>query len=164
MKEKKNDILAGIVIIILAAVYYVCSFQIQETTSDILGSRFFPQLAAVLLVVLAVIQIIQAVGTKSAGSAKEKDISTGNQKLNLPLILTTVLLFAYYFLVLQIGFTITSIIYLLFASWILMPEDDRKERKILLMVICVSIIFPIFLNFIFYQIFSIQLPVGAVFQ
>ena len=64
MKEKRGDIFSGIVIGVLAVVYYVYSFQIQQTTSDVLGSRFFPQLAAILLLFLSAILIIQALRKK----------------------------------------------------------------------------------------------------
>lgn len=64
MKEKRGDIISGIVIAIIAVIYYAYSFQIQQTTSDILGSRFFPQLAAILLFGLSVIQIVQALRKK----------------------------------------------------------------------------------------------------
>ena len=37
------------------------SFRIQATTSDVLGSRFFPQAAAVLLMILCVVQLFSPV-------------------------------------------------------------------------------------------------------
>lgn len=65
MKEKRGDIFSGIVIGVLAVIYYIYSFKIQKTTSDVLGSRFFPQLAAILLLILSVILIVQALRKKS---------------------------------------------------------------------------------------------------
>lgn len=75
MKEKRGDIFSGIVIGVLAVVYYVYSFQIQQTTSDVLGSRFFPQLAAILLLVLSAILIIQALRKKSDSEEENKNSS-----------------------------------------------------------------------------------------
>ena len=92
MKEKRGDIFSGIVIGVLAVVYYVYSFQIQQTTSDVLGSRFFPQLAAILLLVLSAILIIQALRKKTDPEEENKN-SENAKKINLPLILTTVALF-----------------------------------------------------------------------
>ncbi len=163
MKEKRGDIFSGIVIGVLAVVYYVYSFQIQQTTSDVLGSRFFPQLAAILLLVLSAILIIQAL-RKKPDSEEENKNSENAKKINLPLILTTVALFVYYVLILNIGFTITSILYLLFECWVLMPDNMKKNKKMLLLVVLVCVAVPVFLNTVFYSVFHIQLPVGALFR
>lgn len=163
MKEKRGDIFSGIVIGVLAVVYYVYSFQIQQTTSDVLGSRFFPQLAAILLLFLSAILIIQAL-RKKPEPKEEKTKSENAKKINLPLILTTVALFVYYILVLNIGFTITSILYLLFECWVLMPDNMKKNKKMLLLVVLVCVAVPVFLNTVFYSVFHIQLPVGALFR
>ena len=163
MKEKRGDIFSGIVIGVLAVVYYVYSFQIQQTTSDVLGSRFFPQLAAILLLVLSAILIIQALRKKSDSEEENKN-SESAKKINLPLILTTVALFVYYVLILNIGFTITSILYLLFECWVLMPDNMKKNKKMLLLVVLVCVAVPVFLNTVFYSVFHIQLPVGALFR
>lgn len=164
MKGKRDDIIAGIVIAIIAVIYYAYSFQIQQTTSDVLGSRFFPQLAAILVFGLSVIQIIQAIRRKVPENEKvQEKAEESSKKINLPLVLTTAALFVYYFLVLKIGFTITSILYLLFECFILMPEDVRKNKKMLILVIVICFAVPIFLNAVFYNIFHIQLPVGSMF-
>lgn len=163
MKEKRGDIFSGIVIGVLAVVYYVYSFQIQQTTSDILGSRFFPQLAAILLLVLSAILIIQAL-RKKPEPEEESTNSENAKKINLPLILTTVALFVYYVLILNIGFTITSILYLLFECWVLMPDNIKKNKKMLILVVLICVAVPVFLNTVFYSIFHIQLPVGALFR
>jgi len=166
MKEKRGDIISGIVIAIIAVIYYAYSFQIQQTTSDILGSRFFPQLAAILLFGLSVIQIVQALRKKvpaDGEGADGKAPSEGGKTINLPLVLTTAALFVYYFLVLKIGFTITSILYLLFECWVLMPEDARKNKKMLIIVAIICFAVPVFLNTVFYNVFHIQLPVGSLF-
>ena len=78
-------------------------------------------------------------------------------------MLTTVLLFAYYFLCIGIGFVITSILYLFGASLVLMADKERKNKKTLLLVAIVSILVPIFLNIVFYRFFNIKLPAGSLF-
>ena len=82
---------------------------------------------------------------------------------SISLLLTVVALFVYYILVLQIGFTITSILYLLFQSAVLMSKDDFKNRKKVIILVLVSIITPIFINVLFGQIFLIVLPEGNLF-
>ena len=166
--NKKDEIGSGIVLMILAAVFYAFSFRIQYTTSDILGSRFFPQAAAILIILLAAIQIIQALkgneNTPKADAVDNSEETEVKAGVNPALILTIVSLFAYYFVIQQVGFVITSIIYLLFESWVLMNKLERSNKKLVAIVLVADVLFPIFLNFIFYNIFHIQLPVGKLFR
>jgi len=162
--NRKSEIGSGAVLIVLAAIFYIFSFRIQFTTSDILGSRFFPQAAAILVILLSLIQIIQSLrSSKQSDTNKATDDST-QKKLNLPLILTVAALFVYYLLILQIGFTITSILYLLFESYVLMSKKELQNKKLVTIVIITDILFPIFLNTVFYSIFHIKLPAGMLFK
>ena len=162
-RAQKKDIQSSVVIIIFAIAFYLFSFKIQPTTSDVLGSRFFPQAAAVLLVILNVVQIFRALTTKEKLTREQEEKIRKEDRINKPLVLTTVLLFAYYFLCINIGFVITSILYLLSSSWVLMPEKDRKNKKIIIIAVIVSFVVPIFLNTVFYQVFRIKLPAGKLF-
>lgn len=162
-RAKKKDLQSAVVIIVFAIAFYAFSLQIQPTTSDILGSRFFPQAASVILVLLSLIQIVKSLTSKDELSEEEKQKIRKIDRINKPLVLTTVLLFAYYFLCMGIGFVITSILYLFGASWVLMPEAERKNKKTLLIVAIVSVVVPLFLNTVFYRVFNIKLPVGKLF-
>ena len=162
-KANKKDLQSAIAVILFAVAFYACSFQIQPTTSDILGSRFFPQAAAIILVLLGLVQVVRSLTSKAQLTEEEEARLAKNDRINKPLVLTTVLLFAYYFLCISVGFTITSILYLLGASWVLMPDKDRKNKKMLLLILIVAIAVPIFLNTVFYQVFRIQLPTGSLF-
>ncbi|MDO4621148.1 MAG: tripartite tricarboxylate transporter TctB family protein [Lachnospiraceae bacterium] len=160
---KKNDIISGIVVAVFGIAFYAGSNLIQPTTSDVLGSRFFPRVAAVMLIVLGLLQAVIAMRSeKNAQKEGASGESTKSPIMNLPLAITIVALFAYYVLIRQIGFTITSILYLLVMGWTLMNDTDRKNKKMVAIVVIVSIIFPIFINTIFYQVFRIALPAGAL--
>ena len=160
---KKKDIISASVIIAFAIAFYGFSFKIQATTSDVLGSRFFPQAAAVGLVLLSLIQIVRSLTSKEELTKEQEEKLAKTGRINKPLALTTVLLFAYYFVCINIGFIITSILYLFGSSWVLMPEHERKNKKTLIIVAIVSVVFPIFLNTVFYRVFNIKLPAGRLF-
>lgn len=163
MKEKLNDICSSIVFFLFGVFIFAGSYWIPATTSDILGSRFFPRVVAVLIGILSIFQLLSAVGElkklKDVGVKEEKEAA----KLNCPFLLTTVALFAYYLLVLGIGFTLTSILYLLFEGVVLMRKDELKDKKKMVILILVAVIVPIFLNTVFWNVFSIKLPEGALF-
>ena len=160
MKEKRNDICSSIVFFLFGVFIFAGSYWIPATTSDILGSRFFPRVVAVLIGILSIFQLLSAVGElKDVGVKEEKEAAN----LNGPFLLTTVALFAYYLLVLGIGFTLTSILYLLFEGVVLMRKDELKDKKKMVILILVAVIVPIFLNTVFWNVFSIKLPEGALF-
>lgn len=164
--SKKNDIVPAVAVILFGIAFYAGSFQIQPTTSDVLGSRFFPQAAAILLVVLGIAQIVTAMRKKPEGQVSEASAAGASGEkagVNIPFLLTVAALFAYYVLIRLVGFTITSICYLLFESWVLMPEESRNNKKMKLIVVATSILVPLFLNYIFYYVFSIKLPQGSLF-
>jgi len=163
-KAKKKDIQSAIVIIVFAVLFYAFSYRIQPTTSDVLGSRFFPQAISIILVILGLILIVTSIiSGKDPLSEEEETKLAKNDRINQPLILTTVFLFAYYFLCMGIGFLLTSILYLFGASRVLMSEEDKKDKKTQIIVAIVSIAVPIFLNTVFYQVFHIKLPTGSLF-
>ena len=167
MENKRKDIYSGVVMLLFAAFFYGTSFLIQATTSDILGSRFFPQMAAILIALLAVIQIVLAVRKPAEApkaETKTEDAPEKHKGPNMPLILTTLALFAYYLLTLAIGFTLTSILYLLFEGLVLMNQKDRKDKKKLIILAVVSVVIPVFLNTVFWNVFAIALPAGVVFE
>ena len=89
--------------------------------------------------------------------------NAAGSRFNRPLILTVAALFAYYNLVLYIGFTITSILYLLVQSAILMSKDALGNRKTVAVMVLVSVIAPVFIHTVFWKVFSIALPAGKLF-
>ncbi|MEY8339028.1 tripartite tricarboxylate transporter TctB family protein [Lachnospiraceae bacterium 62-35] len=166
MKEKRNDIFSGVAFILFAVFLFVGSYWIPPTTSDILGSRFFPRAIAVLIAFLAAIQLAGAFSFMKQSEAKEEKEEKADDKkgkMSTALLFTVIALFAYYILVLQIGFTITSIVYLLFQSAVLMSKEDFKNKRKIVILALVAIIVPIFINTIFWNVFSIALPKGNLF-
>lgn len=163
-RAKKKDVQSAIVIIVFAVLFYAFSLKIQPTTSDVLGSRFFPQAIAIILVILGLILIVTSIssGKRILTEEEEKKIEKID-RINQPLVLTTVLLFAYYFLCISIGFLLTSILYLFGASRVLMSEEEKKDKKTQIIVAIVSVVVPIFLNTVFYNVFHIKLPAGSLF-
>ncbi|MDO4268489.1 MAG: tripartite tricarboxylate transporter TctB family protein [Eubacteriales bacterium] len=160
MKEIKSNLWSGAVFLAFGIFVFAGSWWIPATTSDILGSRFFPRAVAVLIIVLSGVQILGACSAlKKADRNEDKEKWT----LNKPLFLTVAALFVYYILVLYIGFTVTSILYLLFQSGVLMSKEDFSDKRKMIIMIAVSVLTPIIINGIFWELFSIALPAGKIF-
>lgn len=159
--EHRKNFTSGIAFLLFGIFIFAGSYTIPATTSDILGSRFFPRAVAVLIGILSIAQMLLSAGAfKAAAHNNEEKVK---EAINKPLLLTVAALLIYYILVLQIGFTITSIIYLFCQSLILMPTEDIKNKKKLIVPVLVSVIVPIAVNTIFWKLFSIKLPVGNLF-
>ncbi len=210
MKEARDNLYSGIGFLLFGIFVFAGSYWIPATTSDVLGSRFFPRAVSVLMALLAVVQMggtWKMAGRpegRAAGKAAQKPELTGHaeqpqkpeltghaeqpqkpeltghaersqqpepsmpenaagSRFNRPLILTVAALFAYYILVLYIGFTITSILYLLVQSAILMSKDALGNRKTVAVMVLVSVIAPVFIHTVFWKVFSIALPAGKLF-
>ena len=159
--EHRKNFTSGIAFLLFGIFIYAGSYTIPATTSDILGSRFFPRAVAVLIGILSISQMLLSAGAFKAAAPNNEDMV--KEALNKPLLLAVAALLSYYILALQIGFTITSIIYLFCQSLILMPTEDIKNKKKLIVPVLVSVIVPIAVNTIFWKLFSIKLPVGNLF-
>ena len=161
MKELKQNVSSSIVYICVSLFLFIGSFWIPATTSDILGSRFFPRLTAVLMMILALQLLISSV-IKMKKLPKE-ETEEKKEKLSKPFLLTALILFLYYVLIQIVGFIITSILYLIAQSVILMPDEDVRDPKKMTVPVIVSVVLPIVLYFIFLKGFQIQLPTGRLF-
>lgn len=98
MKESRDNLISGIVFLLFGVFVFAASYLIPETTSDILGSRFFPRATAVLILILSLVQISGAARGMHAAKAKDghEEETQKTPGLNKPLVLTVAALFVYY--------------------------------------------------------------------
>lgn len=162
VSDKKKNVYAGFLLLLFAIFIYAVSFWIPESKSDVLGSRFFPRCTAVLMGSLSIILILTNVNLKKREETQPGE--TVRSGFNQPLLLTCLALILYYLVILQLGFVITSIAYLFCQCLILLPKEDYKNRKKLLFTLAISVLVPVAINFIFWNVFSIALPAGNVFM
>lgn len=161
VSEKKKNVYAGIVLLLFAIFIYVVSFWIPESKSDILGSRFFPRCTAVLMGILSGILTLSSIGLKKREETEEGLAQQAG--LNYSLLLTCLALILYYLIILQLGFVITSIVYLFCQCLILLPKEDHRNKKKMMISLAISVLVPVAINFIFWKIFMIALPAGNLF-
>jgi len=162
VSEKKKNVYTGIGLLLFAIFIYAVSFWIPESKSDILGSRFFPRCTAVLMGILSGILTMSSIGLKKREETEERLAHQAG--LNYSLLLTCLALILYYLIILQLGFVITSIVYLFCQCLILLPKEDRRNRKKMMITLAISVLVPVAINFIFWKIFMIALPAGNLFM
>ena len=157
MSHNKKEILSGVIFFLIAVALYVGSYAIVVTTNDAMGPQFFPRTVAVIMGLLAVVQV-------AGGLKKEKreqgDEGTGG--FNARAAATIAILFAYALLVQTVGFIIMTALYLMAQILLLLPEKRLKSRKGIVITAVVSVVTPIFIYELFYRAFSIFLPTGLL--
>ena len=157
MSHNKKEILSGVIFFLIAVALYAGSYAIVVTTNDAMGPQFFPRTVAVIMGLLAVVQV-------AGGLKKEKkeqgDEGTGG--FNARAAATIAILFAYALLVQTVGFIIMTALYLMAQILLLLPEKRLKSRKGIVITAVVSVVTPIFIYEVFYRAFSIFLPTGLL--
>ena len=163
MSESRKDQLSGLVFLAFSIFVYAASFSIKMSKADSLGPQFFPRVVSILMGVLSVIQIF---GSTRKNIREKHEKNGGAEKKpftwNLPLLLSLALLFGYYFLLKPVGFVPLTIVYLFCQMYLLFPRGSFKEKKLLIISACTSVIVPFAIYYLFYFGFQIFLPAGIL--
>ena len=157
MSHNKKEILSGVIFFLIAVALYAGSYAIVVTTNDAMGPQFFPRTVAVIMGLLAVVQV--------AGGLKKENKDQGDEGtggFNARAAATIAILFAYALLVQTVGFIIMTALYLMAQILLLLPEKRLKSRKGIVITAVVSVVTPIFIDELFYRAFSIFLPTGLL--
>ncbi len=167
LSNERKDLFSGIFFLVFAAFLYAESYNIKMSTADALGPQFFPRMVAIAMVILAFIVIgrsLAAAKLKKARGEQEPSMSEviKGTPLNLNLLLTIALLILHFLLVGELGFIITTALYLFGQMFLLLPKGSIKKPKFLIVVTACSIVIPAAIYLMFYHLFSIFLPAGIL--
>ena len=151
MKFKK-DHLVGLLLVILGVAALILSLQIPvKGNSTDPGSRLFPVMASVLLLICGVGVVISA----GRSTAKVFLLPQGWKKLGIAFGL----MIAYTLALKYVGFVISTLVFLYFAITMLAGEEKVAVwKKLLYSVIVTGLTW-----YIFQQILSMNLPSGILF-
>ena len=167
LNNERKDLFSGIFFLAFAAFLYAESYNIKMSTADVLGPQFFPRLVAAAMVILAVIVIGRSFAStklKKARGEQEpsmKEVVRGTH-VNLNLLLTIALLILHFLFVEELGFIITTALYLFGQMFLLLPKGSIKKPKFLIVVTACSIVIPTVIYLMFYHLFTIFLPAGIL--
>ena len=159
MSESLKDKLSGLVFLAFSIFIYAASYSIRTTKADSLGPQFFPRTVAVIMGILAVIQIFTAFTTKDKANTESESKSFA---LNWPLILSIALLVAYCYLLKEVGFIVLTTIYLFCQIYLLFPKGSFANKNLLIISIIASLAVPAGIYYLFYYGFQIFLPAGIL--
>jgi len=171
--EHKKEIGVGIFFLVFSAVYFILTLGIRAFDPFAAGragiqltSQSIPQTVAVLVAALSVIHIISNVlklrkaeaGTQSGG--EKKPFTFKFDRPQRIMLITIVLIFAYIFLYVRLGFVISSIIFLLGQIFLMLPAD--KRIKWAPFSICLSLVSPVLIYLLFTRVLGVFLPRGLL--
>lgn len=149
---KNKDILDGILLSIISIFFIKESFKLHGNNQWALSPALFPLIVASLVLIFSIIQIIKSINNKNIvkeeNMNKEKKMNKENIK---KLILVILISFAYLLILPKLHFLISSILYLAIFMYIL----GERNLKILILV---SIITPVLIQYVFGTILNVYLP------
>ncbi|MEO1017912.1 MAG: tripartite tricarboxylate transporter TctB family protein [Pseudomonadota bacterium] len=158
--EARRDSALAVVIILFAALLYWEAFKLPPPFFDPLGSAAVPKFVACVLVVLALMLIGQQLLKKSTASGTPEEDAVRP----MPLVAVgSVLAVVGYALLLQydlLSFRTASIVFVFVLGSILARFSWRVMRWILPIAVLLGFAF----NFIFTQVFYIDLPQDSLLQ
>ena len=181
----RGDVITGIAVTLVGAVYYIATFWIQET-KNIVTPATFPAIVGIALIVLGLFLVGQALyrsqeiaevvpsGTTSAGSASASggagadasedvvDVEPAGVVLDAPeepkskqVVLQFALFFIYLGILIPVGFLLSTAAFLMTMTSIYAPH--RWVRNLIF-----SVLFAVIIYVAFVYGLAVYLPVGIL--
>ena len=142
--------MANLIVLLAGVVLFFSARNIRVGSLLGAGSEIVPRLMTTAWVILGALIFI--VGLRS----KEEF----GKKINMrPFLITLALLFMYVLMLRAIGFVLVSMAYCFIQMSLFAPEDKRTKKDYVILG-AVSVVVPIFINFVFARFFLIILPQG----
>lgn len=168
--KKYREIIGGVVFFVFALAYFVMAFGIKQFGAGkpgIVTSDFMPKIYGGLILILSAIQILQGVWQlKTQHQLLATDARTSGEcgikfQIEWEILLTFLLLVLYVGMLKTIGFLITSVLFILGLTFILLPKKQRGLKKFI-EVLVIAVLFTVTIYLIFVKGFHLTLPVGIL--
>jgi Mn2+/Fe2+ NRAMP family transporter len=163
-----KDTFLGSVMLLIFVNMFVQSESVRMLAVGVdIGPRFFPKLVAVLGWILSVLIIVNDIprsrkkvtqdDARVSGETTEAGSSMRGTFIALALVI------GYMLILDSAGFILASGIYLFLQALLLSSDKQRKNKKSLLIILCLAIIIPVAVFFAFRYGFYLMLPTGSLF-
>lgn len=164
--KKYGELIGGVVVFMIAAVYFWMAFSIKKFGAGqpgIITSDVMPKIYGISVMLLSAVLIFRGIRELKASTAPaSQEEQTGRRFPVEPEILLTFLLLVIYVALLQsVGFVIMSVLFVLGLSAILLPTEKRR-RSSYLTILVVAVIFTVAITAIFVKGFNLTLPMGLL--
>lgn len=152
-EEKKREIAAGLFLLLIGVILLIASFRVPRGAALTIGSDFMPKVTCGVITILGVIVILEGMKKKTEATAQKIE-----RKNYCALVETIILLFLYMFLLVPVGFVVTTAVYITVQTMILAPAE--KRNPVLFGIVGIVAAFVVY--FIFRNVFVLMLPAGIL--
>ncbi|MBQ3397895.1 MAG: tripartite tricarboxylate transporter TctB family protein [Synergistaceae bacterium] len=153
--KKLTELAVDAFLLLVGVVLFISAGSIDTDTALGQSSDFVPKLCTGLWIAFSVCLLVKELRTRDDG-VKELGINLG------VFLLTIVLLFAYIYLLNILGFTVSSMLYLIIQMLLFVPAKLRTTKNIVIFLV-LAVVVPLAVNALFVNAFSLLLPEGVIF-
>ncbi len=164
--HRYKEIILGVAMIALAAVYLYYSQFIRTRSTVRVSARLIPEILGAVVLLLGFLQFLA--GLRYLARARRENAGQGipsvfmneeEKKDFLPIVLTFVLIIGYALIFEPLGFVISSILCMFFQMMILAPDARRKPLSFFIISVAVAIVVYI----AFRKGLNLSLPPGLLY-
>ncbi len=156
--KKYRDLILGVVMLLFSGFYLYFTQQIKtrpKLTPEYASARIMPTLLGILLAVLSVICIVQGINKMKTHDEKVEKADKGDV---IAVALTFAVIIGYTIILPNLGFCLSTVIYLFLQMIVLAPSEKRNLKLFAI----VSVVFTAFIFVAFRVGLQQLLPRGII--
>ncbi|MCD8083714.1 MAG: tripartite tricarboxylate transporter TctB family protein [Clostridiales bacterium] len=153
MKKIANVI--ACIFIAISVLFFVMSLSFPAGSNGAVGPGYFPRIMCVIVIFLSVLELIIS---RNEVIPEELAKVTLFQKENLRVWITMAITLIYIICIKQIGFIVSSIVFMLGTNLYFKVPEKSKVLTVVLPFIVVAVLY-----FIFHNLLHVNLPKGILF-
>ena len=155
-----NEMIAGILLLILSIVVYLETLKMPPFEYGVIGDAAFPQGIAILMGLLSIILIVDKLIGLSKNKEKRKPVDFQELYREYRLVIVSLISFIVYICLIKwLGFVLPTFVYVVSISWFLSP----KLIKNIPVIIIVALVLSIGMQQFFQSILGVSFPAGRLF-
>ncbi len=156
--KKFGDIVVGVFFMVISTALIVMAKMLPKSKVMEIGPDFMPLvIGSVTLVLAAILTFLSVKNFKM--HAKELETAEIPECDYKRVLSSIILILIYVFVMKPVGFIVSTMVYLLFQMLVLSPDDERDKKHIIQLAV-IDVIFTLIVFFLFRYGFKIVLPAG----
>lgn len=152
---KKISNVIACVFIAVSVVFFIISLSFPPGSNGAVGPGYFPRIMCVLVIFLSVLELILSRNEVIPEELKELGLF---KKENLRVWLTMGATLLYIVCIKQIGFLVSSVVFMLGMNTYFKVHEKSKVLSVILPFIVVAVLY-----FVFHNLLHVNLPKGLLF-
>lgn len=155
--KKYGDIVVGLFFMAISAIMIGMAAMLPKSAVMDIGPEFMPTVIGVVTFILAAILLVlnlKNMKLRVAEAGAEADDCDYKRVLS-----SAILILVYVFILKPVGFIVSTLLYLPLQMLVLAPDEERNKKSLVKLLI-VDVVFTMIVFFLFRYGFKIVLPAG----